>query len=273
MATTADYLTQLQADKQMLVDNLVTKGVEATSDETFTSLVPKVADIPSGASFEITDCYYLFATNARTNVLNELCALISSSCERFSYMFATNKEITTIPEFNTSNGTNFERMYYNSSIQVIPLLDTKNGENFSYLCYGCSSLTSFPQINTGKGKNLNSMFLNCTPLTTIPELDFSSANDISSILISCRNVTTLGGFKNLGKAYLTNVNTNYGAYRLDLSSCSKLSYDSLINVINNLYDIASSGVQPQQLVLGATNLAKLTEEEISLAQVKGWNVS
>lgn len=44
MATTADYLTQLQADKQTLVNNLVEKGVEATNDETFTSLVPKVLD-------------------------------------------------------------------------------------------------------------------------------------------------------------------------------------------------------------------------------------
>lgn len=45
MATTADYLTQLQADKQTLIDNLVAKGVEASNDETFTTLVPKVAEI------------------------------------------------------------------------------------------------------------------------------------------------------------------------------------------------------------------------------------
>ena len=50
MATTADYLTQLQADKQTLVDNLVAKGVEASNDETFTTLAPKVADISSGVT-------------------------------------------------------------------------------------------------------------------------------------------------------------------------------------------------------------------------------
>ena len=53
MATTADYLTQLQADKQALVNNLVEKGVEATNDETFTSLVPKVLDIQSGGGTTI----------------------------------------------------------------------------------------------------------------------------------------------------------------------------------------------------------------------------
>ena len=48
MATIADQLTQLQNDKQTLVNNLVAKGVEATSDETFTTLVPKVNDIQTG---------------------------------------------------------------------------------------------------------------------------------------------------------------------------------------------------------------------------------
>ena len=45
---TSDYLVQLRNDKKALVDNLVGKGVSATSDETFTTLVPKVLDIRSG---------------------------------------------------------------------------------------------------------------------------------------------------------------------------------------------------------------------------------
>lgn len=72
MATIAEQLIQLQNDKQVLVDNLVAKGVEASSDETFTTLAPKVADIEAGggdvflddvneipttANFAITDGY------------------------------------------------------------------------------------------------------------------------------------------------------------------------------------------------------------------------
>lgn len=48
MATITDYLTQLQADKQTLIDNLVSKGVNATSEDTFTTLAPKVLDISGG---------------------------------------------------------------------------------------------------------------------------------------------------------------------------------------------------------------------------------
>lgn len=48
MATIEQQLNQLTNDKKTLVANLVIQGVEATEDETFTSLVPKVLDIETG---------------------------------------------------------------------------------------------------------------------------------------------------------------------------------------------------------------------------------
>lgn len=48
MATTADYLNKLVEQKNTLADNLVTKGVSASHDETLETLVPKVLDISSG---------------------------------------------------------------------------------------------------------------------------------------------------------------------------------------------------------------------------------
>lgn len=50
MLSTDLYLEQLQTDKQNLVSNLNSKGVEASETETFTSLVPKVMEIPSSLS-------------------------------------------------------------------------------------------------------------------------------------------------------------------------------------------------------------------------------
>lgn len=44
----ATYLTALDRDRDALAANLVTKGVQASSSETFTTLVPKVLNIPSG---------------------------------------------------------------------------------------------------------------------------------------------------------------------------------------------------------------------------------
>ena len=46
--TVQEYITSLNTDKQTLVNNLTTKGVSASNEETFTTLVPKVLDIDSG---------------------------------------------------------------------------------------------------------------------------------------------------------------------------------------------------------------------------------
>ena len=48
MATTAEYLNKLVTQKNTLADNLVTKGVTATHDETLETLVPKVLEISGG---------------------------------------------------------------------------------------------------------------------------------------------------------------------------------------------------------------------------------
>lgn len=118
-----------------------------------------------------------------------------------------------------------------------------------------------------------SMFNYCTYLTTVPELNLSNVTNITQMFRYCFALTNLGGFKNLGQAYLTSDAANYSNYKLDLSSCTQLTHDSLMNVINNLYDIATKGCNTQQLVIGSTNLAKLTAEEIAIATNKGWSVS
>ena len=46
-----------------------------------------------------------------------------------------------------------------------------------------------------------------------------------------------------------------------------------MNIINNLYDIKTKGCNTQKLILGTTNLHKLTSEEIAIATSRGWTVS
>jgi hypothetical protein len=89
----------------------------------------------------------------------------------------------------------------------------------------------------------------------------------------CSNLTTLGGFKDLGKAYSTSQSANYSSYTLTLSYANNLTEESLMNVINNLYDIATAGCKTQTLTLGSTNKAKLTAAQIAIATNKGWTVS
>lgn len=58
--TTEQYLNQLKVDKQSLVNNLIEKGVSATEEETFTTLVPKVLDISSGGSEDNLDIEFIY---------------------------------------------------------------------------------------------------------------------------------------------------------------------------------------------------------------------
>ena len=133
-----------------------------------------------------------------------------------------------------------------------------------------------PYIDTSNISNISNIFQYCLNFERVPKLDGSKFTDLrgafGSYLDKLFNFTDFGGFKDLGKAYLTNASANYSNYTLDLRACVSLTHESLMNVINNLYDIASIGVQPQILQLGSTLKAKLTSDEISIAQNKGWNV-
>ena len=86
-------------------------------------------------------------------------------------------------------------------------------------------------------------------------------------------ITNLKFGYDYGKAFDTTKSANYYLYALEYNNLVRLTHDSLMSIINGIYDIASIGVQPQQLVLGSTNLAKLSSAEIAIATNKGWTVS
>ena len=67
MATTADYLNKLIGQKNSLADNLVTKGIEATHDETLGTLIPKVLEISGGGGNDIMDVINSFPDNPIDN--------------------------------------------------------------------------------------------------------------------------------------------------------------------------------------------------------------
>lgn len=198
----------------------------------------------------------------------------TGSGTKFSNMFRNCPALIYVPSYNTSNGTSFSSMFNGcTSLTTISQLDTSNATTFASMFSGCTSLTSIPELDASNVTSMDQMFMNCAYLLSIPELNAQNVTNIQSICYSCYRLIDLGGFKNLGKAYLTTRAANYTYYTLTLNSCGNLTHESLMNVINNLYDIATAGVQTQKLVLGSTNLAKLSTEEIAIATNKGWTVS
>lgn len=197
----------------------------------------------------------------------------TSSCTSMGYTFAYTKKITNIPLYDTSNVTNMEFMFYYSGITQIPMFNTSKVTNMEGIVRNTPNLEVFPELDTSNVTKMSGAFSYAGSLKEIKKINFRKVINVSSLFISSYELTILGGFENLGEGYLTTASANNALYTLDLSYCTKLTHDSLMNVINNLYDIATKGVATQQLVLGSTNISKLSAEEIQIATNKGFSVS
>lgn len=285
-------------EKQLGTKTITKNGVYNATDDNLDGY-SQVTVETSGV--DINDYYNLIKRTSgdfRTYI-KQIPMIDTSDYTNMSNMFYSYTSLITIPQLDTSSVNNMSYMFYRClSLTEIPIIDTSNVTNMNNMFYYCTSLTAIPKLNTSNVVNMRNMFNSCKLLTTIAQLDtskvtdmgymFYSSNNLFSILplldtssvidvenmfYNCYNLKTLGGFKNLGKAYETTQSANYSRYTLYLAYSRNLTHDSLMNVINNLYDIASKEIKTQQLVLGSTNLAKLTVEEVAIGTSKGWSIS
>ena len=237
----------------------------------------KIKTIPLINTNKITNMSFMFYY---CNNLESIPLIDTSNVTIMDSMFYHCNKLESIPQLITSKCTNMNSMFYNcTNLKGIPQLDTSNATNTNGMFYHCDNLITAPSIDISKVTDAGSMFGQCVSLSSVPEYDVSSLYRLGSIFYNCRNLTNLGGFVNLGKGYTIQAENNSNQ-ALDLSYSPLLTHESLMNVINNLYDlnltynVANGGtLYKQKLKLGSTNLAKLTAEEIAIATNKGWTVS
>ncbi len=141
-----------------------------------------------------------------------------------------------ISHFNTSNVTDMQQLFYDcESLTTLDLStwDTSNVTNMRDVFRGCDNLESL---------NLSSW-------------DMSKVTDASSIFFYDEKLTNLQAPQNISTS-------------ISFNSCTKLTHDSLMSIINNLATVTST----QTLTLGSTNLAKLSDDEKAIATNKGWTL-
>ena len=110
-------------------------------------------------------------TYAKMQTLNGDCSKYFSGC--------TN--LKAIPDFDFTNVTNLNSMFYkDSSLEFLPALDLKNITSASNMFSICSSLTILPKLNLSGVQNMKGMFQRCSNLKYVPDFDFSSATTLSS---------------------------------------------------------------------------------------------
>ena len=126
-----------------------------------------------------------------------------------------------------------------------------------YYCRGFTSLIlpdGFGQAAT----DLTQCFFYCDGLTslTLPDGFGQAVTVTKECFRGCVSLTTITG------------NPNFKV-SLDLASCTNLTHDSLMVVINGLQTVTTT----QTLTLGSANLAKLTDDEKKVATDKGWTLA
>ena len=115
----------------------------------------------------------------------------------------------------------------------------------------CTGLESIPQFDTSNVTLMAGMFEGCTGLTTVPALNADKVTNMMSMFEGCTNLKSI---------LMTNIGTD-----LTIAYSTKFEREDLLVILNNLKTVTSTKV----LTMGATNLAKLTEEDKAIATNKG----
>ena len=248
---------------------------------------PNFVYCPMIDTSNMTDMRYMF--NGCSS-LQSIPLLNTSNVKNMTQMFANCSSLQSIPLLNTSDVTTMESIFYIcNSLTAIPMLDTSNVTGMRYMFYKCSSLTAIPMLDTSNATSMESMFNGCSSLQSIPQFDttkvtnmeymFYGCTKLQSLpLLDCGNITNMNSF--LGHSY-NNTLTDLGGFKdLKISLgfnllnlCPNLTVESLMNVINNVYDLTANGLSGQSLKFGQTNLDKLTAEQIAVATAKGWTLT
>lgn len=255
------------------ISNLNTSKVESMNNAF--SRCSNLVSIPNLNTSKVKSMYYAFAGCSN---LVSIPQLDTSNVTTMDFMVQNCYKITSIPELNTSNVASMRGMFHSCYALVsIPELDTSNVTTMEEMFCNCSSLVQAPQIDTSNAVSIKSMFLGCNQLKTVPLFDSSKVEYIDRIFTDCKNLENVGGFQNLGQAYKTTQSANDYYYKLSFTECTNLTEQSLINVLTNLYDIATKGCNTQTVQLGSKNLAKLTstagQAALTQATNYGWTIS
>lgn len=175
-----------------------------------------------------------------------------------------------VPPFDTSRTTDFSGFFqYCQSLIYAPLLDTSKGTNFFNMFDYCTSLRSIPQYDTSNAEDVRQMFGGCSMVKSISKLNFSKVKQADYLLGGCDSLEYLGGFEGM-------------KLDIDMHYCKVLTRESIINVIDNVYNWQSNpnnldyrdwgGSMVHYLTIYVRLRDILSDDDIARATNKGWTI-
>jgi hypothetical protein len=153
----------------------------------------------------------------------------------------------------------------------------KFGDGFFYEAFrGCSALTYVNlgySVGCAVASDCIGIFSGCTSLETIEgfrgAIEYPTIDNSTNPFYNLPALVNFEGFEYLGAEFYRDPT---GTHTVDLSISTGLSHTSLTKLLNSLATVDSS-VTNAQLILGPTNLAKLTASEQAIATNKNWALS
>lgn len=199
---------------------------------------------------------YLFKNYGGTSVDDLIQYNDTENVTSMTSMFDSAYNINTIPLLNTSKVIYMSNMFsYCSKLTTIPLLNTSNVKYISALFSECKNLTTVPLLDTSNVEQFGSVFYNCINLKVIPALNLSKCNNLGNMFYKCNN---------LEEIHMVGMKVNF-----DISASTKFTREALVEILNNLATVTTT----KTLKMGATNLARLTDEDKLIATNKGWTLA
>lgn len=187
---------------------------------------------------------------------------------------------TIIPNIDTSGVAAFRSMCTYSKAYYIDLskIDTSKATDMSNMFDGCSDVIyiDVSGFDTSNVTNMKSMFSSCSKLVSldISHFDFSKVTDMLHLPGGYSDNTVFKHLKfgkNLKCKWM-----NYGCP----SRQKALTLESLLSIIDGLYDFTGNGVKPTssqaQIQFGADHLNTLQNEAPEALQIaidKGWTLT
>lgn len=242
-----------------------------------------------------TDWSYMFYKNCRYDLIDGN-TLAASGVENFTYFAYDSTKLRTIKDIDTSSATSTQYMFDGcKNIEEFPsyfnLKSLKNTTNSGYrmfanvgynneklrdksmsvdlppVCntsflFGYSPFKSIHITSDTQCTDMSNMFRTCSYLEEITGLNMSQATSYTFLFESCKALVNLE---------IEGTIAAKGTYSttLDLEDSVLLSHESIMRVVNAL-EIVTKDDYTAKLVLGETNLAKLTDEEKAIVTEKGW---
>lgn len=225
-------------------------------------------------------CYYLFNNYNGTSVDDLIQPNDTENVTNMIGMFRECNKLTSIPQLSTGNVTNMYGMFNNcGKLITIPQLNTSKVDNMNNMFYGCSSLESIPLLDTGNVTNMYGMFNNCFALASVPQFNTSNVTNMGGMFTWCQKLTVIPQWDVSNVTNMSNMFFYCTALKSILMTGMKVSFDisastkfervDLLVILNNLATV----VETKTLTMGATNLARLTDEDKLIATNKGWTLA